>query len=109
MTREELVEIMERNLDSFMATDTDGCGYPIVSGDTIEKCADIILAAIAKEREGEVVLGDGKLEYDNYDFMVSVYDCPPGMSIAGAQTRPSLIKNLGKRGQLIFRPAKGDR
>ena len=46
MTRGELVEIMERNLDSFMATDTDGCGYPIVSGDTIEKCADIIRTTV---------------------------------------------------------------
>lgn len=90
MTREELVEIMERNLDSFMATDTDGCGYPIVSGDTIEKCADIILAALAKEREGEVVLGDGL--YDEMKDDVAIFY---GYRLEG------------RRGQLIFRPAKG--
>lgn len=89
MTREELVEIMERNLDSFMATDTDGCGYPIVNGDTIEKCADIILSALAKEREGEVVLWDGW--YNEMKDDVAIFY---GYRLEG------------KRGQLIFRPAK---
>lgn len=89
MTREELVGIMERQwvLPQF----TDDC---------FKNIADNLLAALAKEREGEVVLVKGeitKATIPGYYHLAGMY----------AFRSAELESHVGKRGQLIFRPAKG--
>lgn len=79
MTREELVNIIN-------------CVDPCWDGplDWHKVCADRILAALTREREGEVVVCEGEI--------TSKHRLGLGFD-----------KLIGKRGSLIFRPAKGDR
>ena len=85
MNREELVEIMMEHIG-----ETEGI---VTMKRTL---ADRILAALAKEREGEVVvLEDLEVGHDGCIFIADHEYLPTGMA--------------GKRGSLIFRPAKGDR
>lgn len=73
MTREELQD---------MITDE------MYRSSSANKLTARILAALAREREGEVVLWDGTF---------------------GAITSFSLAQVRGKRGQLIFRPTKAEK
>ena len=66
-------------------------GYAYLDGDRVSQAADTILAALEKEREGEVVLVKGELD------PCEIID------------RGILDSVDGKRGQLIFRPTKGDK
>jgi hypothetical protein len=87
MNREELVKILESELW------IEGSG---IGGRRIrnrKEAADLILAALEKEREREVVLGIGRL------IDVQPHPCGP--------TYYACNKNYsGREGQLIFRPTK---
>ena len=82
MTRGELERIISNN-----DPESAGMVHP-----WHEIAADRILAALAREREGEVTLAEG----DFMDFM-DIEDWNMPLDIAG------------QTGELIFRPAKGDR
>lgn len=87
MNREKLIKIIKDEVFGFDDFDNEVYGA--------EDCADRILAALAKEREGEVVLAEGLVYADS------------GGQVIGSSYCDDVMKSvIDKRGQLIFRPTK---
>ena len=86
MTRKELKKIIQGCFD--VSYGPDGATEYF----SVPEAIDSILAALEKEREGEMVLADGEMGED----MMMEATC-------------NSISDNGKQGQLIFRPSKGDK